>query len=107
MRLDFSQFHPLDHWPGTRRCRQLYGGWRNHLHLTWAFRRREQVAYPFVRVFRCPFGRHKFEVWTVRDLDGTRKVKPVCAYCPATRLPSERELDDSAERERWLKPPPT
>lgn len=93
MKLDFSQFHPLDHWPGSPYCRSLYGGVRNHLSMTWRYRRREQALWPFHRLLRCPFGRHDWQVW-YRHVDAQRRsVRPVCRYCPATRLPSEAELD--------------
>ena len=64
MELDFSQFHPLDHWPGTRDCRSLYGGTRNHLKMTWDYRRKpELMAYTF-----CLVGWHRWRgVWRRRE----------------------------------------
>jgi hypothetical protein len=37
MKLDFSEFHPLDHWAGDDRCRSMPGGFRRHLDLWWRY----------------------------------------------------------------------
>lgn len=51
--LRFDQFHPLDHWPWQ--CGDLYGGWRNHLEMTWSLRRK-----PALRAMTyCKVGRHR------------------------------------------------
>ncbi len=52
--------------------------------------RRDQVIRPISRFFACPFGRHTWRFWHV---SGSDKVHPFCAYCPATRLPSEHDID--------------
>lgn len=94
IRLDFSVFHPLDHWPGTAYCRSLPGGVRNHLHIAWVFQRRDQVLQPFRRVLSCPFGRHTWDVWSsVHRVTRVVTVIPACRYCTAERLPSESEID--------------
>jgi hypothetical protein len=54
MQLDFSQFHALDHFPGTRYCRTLPGGWRNHIVLDWNFRRKADL----MRWTSCKVGQH-------------------------------------------------
>ncbi len=94
MKLDFSQFHPLDHWPGSAYCRSLPGGTRQHLHLAWVFRRREQVLAPVYKLLLCHIGRHAEQVWYQRQEDGTQKVMPSCRYCSWTRLPSEADVDE-------------
>lgn len=97
MKIDFSEFHPLDHWPLTRRCRGLPGGTRNHLHLTWVYRRREQALHPLYKLVLCPLGRHHVQVWYATFKDGTEVVKPTCAHCDWTRLPSEADVDNRPE----------
>lgn len=101
MKLDFSQYHPLDHWPYTARCRAHYPhGWRSgwhHLTSTWTYRRRDQALTPLYRLLLCPLGRHKVQVWYARStVDAGWKVMPRCYYCTYTRLPSESEIDHRA-----------
>ncbi|MET0702462.1 MAG: hypothetical protein ABWY93_22635 [Mycobacterium sp.] len=92
MKIDFSRFHPLDHRPFTARCRSLYGGTRNHLRLTWAYRRRDQVLGPWRRIFGCAFGSHR-EI--VVHLPAGR-IRPCCQDCgTVTRLPSEADIDEA------------
>jgi hypothetical protein len=57
---DLSRYHPLDHWPLTRRCADHYGGAVNHLQLWWA-----QRATPLLRMNTlCLVGRHHWvEGW--------------------------------------------
>jgi hypothetical protein len=54
--LDFSEFHPLDHWPAGPRCGSLPGGWRNHLSLAWTYRWSPQLAAETL----CRIGRHRW-----------------------------------------------
>lgn len=96
-RLNFDKFHPLDHRPGDARCRAHYGGWRQHLKLAWQFHRRDQVLGPIRRLACCPFGRHRWRVWYANPMNGPTKIKPLCADCPATRLPSEHEIDNEVK----------
>lgn len=100
MELDFSEFHPLDHWPGGAYCRSLPGGTRNHLALTWRFRRKQQLIQPFHRVFRCWWGKHQWALWQTAGANPI--VTPQCVYCPATRLPSEQEIDMARERAKRM-----
>lgn len=66
MQLDFSQFHPLDHFPGSWYCRSLPGGTRNHLVMDWQYRRKNQLRAHTL----CKFGWHTWqEVWARRDDD--------------------------------------
>jgi hypothetical protein len=37
--IDFSIFHPLDHWAFSRDCFGWYGGPLQHLRLWWEFQR--------------------------------------------------------------------
>jgi hypothetical protein len=78
-KLDFSEFHPLDHSPGGRRRRQLPGGLRNHLHLAWTFKWSEQLR----RATLCRMGRHHWCTgWTLR-LGECR----ICSGCWQAREP--------------------
>lgn len=85
--IDFSGFHPLDHWPGTRQCSSLPGGTWNHLKLTWTFRRHDQLLKPFRRMLGCPFGRHHMIVWYTQDT-----VLPECSVCGFERVATEEEV---------------
>lgn len=58
--LDFSMFHPLDHWPFTRECASHYGGWRQHLHLAWEYRWKQEICSWTL----CKIGKHKPSKWT-------------------------------------------
>jgi len=55
VRLDFSEFHPLDHWPWSRRCLSLPGGAGRHLRLTWEYRRGPELRARTV----CLVGIHR------------------------------------------------
>jgi hypothetical protein len=63
--LDFSEFHPLDHTPGSRYCRELPGGTRNHLSLAWQFKWSMNLA----AATRCRIGRHHKSEWWDRHRD--------------------------------------
>lgn len=93
MKLDYSQFHPLDHWPGTGRCRSLPGGTRNHLQLAWDYQRREQALRPIYWLLLCRIGRHADRVWYQYRPDGTQRIMPCCTYCDWTRLPNEHDIE--------------
>jgi hypothetical protein len=101
MRLDFSEFHPLDHWPATARCRSLPGGAVRHLRYAWVFRRREQAMTPLYKLLRCPLGRHAEQIWYCHLADGTKQIIPSCRYCDWTRLPSEAEIDAAEDFPRF------
>lgn len=64
MDLDFSRFHPLDHWPWQARCRQFYGGPRYHVVIAWEYRHRENLRYYWHRWVACRFGSHIFTCWS-------------------------------------------
>lgn len=36
-KLDFSLFHPLDHYIWEERCQEFYGGPKRHIQLWWEF----------------------------------------------------------------------
>lgn len=103
MELDFSRYHPLDHWPGTQRCRQHYGGWRHHLSLAWTYHRRDQVIGWFARWTTCLYGRHGWQVWRrVERPDPGGPLIPkergepsdytgMCRYCHLRRTATEDE----------------
>jgi hypothetical protein len=56
-KLDFSQFHPLDH--SVRNCRGYPGGWRTHLKYRWEFQWEARLR----RRLLCPLGRHQWSQW--------------------------------------------
>lgn len=81
-RLDFSQFHPLDHFLGSRRCRSMYGSWRNHLSMEWEYRWRPWLTSQTL----CRIGRHSIaNAWrrsTPDDEWTSWRVCRNCAYRP-------------------------
>lgn len=103
MKFDFSQFHPLDHWPYSPRCHEFYGGGRHHLRLAWDIRRRDEVIGVFARFTTCLIGNHKWRVWKrgrgpLSAVIGQNRVlgEPgdyfaACAYCDARRTATEDE----------------
>lgn len=96
-KLDFSKFHPVsDHWPFTPYCNQFYGGGWNHLSVAWQFHRRDQVLKWPRRLLFCWRGKHRWAVWYGHfDENGSgTTIHPVCKDCRATRLPSEKEIED-------------
>lgn len=101
MKFDFSQFHPLDHWPGTSRCREHYGGWRRHLVIAWQWHRRDQVVGWFARWTTCLADRHKWAVFRLvrkpgprilpREIGAPGDYTALCRYCGRTRTATEDE----------------
>lgn len=90
--LDFSIFHPLDHWPWERRCRELYGGWRRHIHLTWTYRWRPQIEWYLKRpifFLLCKLGFHDDETWYVRR---RKEYSTRCHFCGRKRPTQEDEM---------------
>lgn len=61
-KLDFSQFHPLDHWPLSKRCREHYGGFRNHVKLVWCYKWNIE-GWIKEHITHCPWGRHCYRPW--------------------------------------------
>lgn len=87
LNLDYSVFHPLDHPPGTYRCRSLHGGIWNHIRLAWEYRYKDRLLAPLYWV-SCHLGRHDFHLWYNGDfnLGGC-----YCFRCSAQREPTEEE----------------
>lgn len=77
MKLDFSEYHPLDHplWA----CKGYPGGWRRHLDYSWDFIWKGRVR----KATLCRAGLHRWMVWT-RAVDNSKFVR--CLDCP--RKPS-------------------
>lgn len=67
--LNFSQFHALDHVPGSPYCWTQYGGLRIHLKYGWDLRWRGWIL--------CPLGRHRWANW--RNHLGDTSVQ--CWFC--------------------------
>lgn len=101
-RIDYSKFHPIDHWIWDRCCREYYGGWRTHLTYAWELRRKDELLRPWRRVFCCPFGRH--HDITGSRMDAETDTVHVSAHCDVCGR--RREVTD-AERARaesfWLR----
>jgi hypothetical protein len=77
-KLDFSQFHPLDHWPGSAYCRGLYGGTWNHLKMAWEYRWSGWLAGATL----CRVGRHDVTtVWRRRRPSDEWTSLRVCRNC--------------------------
>lgn len=94
MKLDFSQFHPLDHWPWQ--CDGLYGGWRHHLSIAWELRRKEQVLWPWYRML-CLFDWHRFMVGSQQDEHGEVWVHAECRQCHLGRMVTDEEYDQAKD----------
>jgi hypothetical protein len=71
-RLDFSQFHPLDHY--LWQCTGYPGGHRRHLAYRWEFEWRHRLRSRTL----CRLGRHSPVQWW-RRYDG--KSWSACAHC--------------------------
>lgn len=103
MEMDFSEYHSTgDHWPGDRRCRTMYGGWRRHLYLAWRFHRRDQAIGFFRRPLLCRFGRHRRQVWYGKRPGKKSTVHPVCPDCWKSQLPSEHDIDNEPRFPGWM-----
>jgi hypothetical protein len=56
-KLDFSEFHPLDH--SLWECRDYPGGRRTHLEYRWQFQWKDKLH----ELTLCRVGRHKWTEW--------------------------------------------
>lgn len=80
--LDFSQFHPLDHWPWEPRCQSLPGGRRRHLQLAWEHKDRH-----WSRIRRrslCRLGHHRItHAWKRKGSPHEWEWEPIrcCTDC--------------------------
>lgn len=63
-KLDFSEFHPLDH--SVWECRGYPGGRGRHLEYRWKFQWRDELHAKFL----CPLGRHERVEWFGRGKSG-------------------------------------
>lgn len=52
--VDFSVFHPLDHWAGSPYCFGWHGGPVRHIELWWDYMRPEPIG-----ALKCRLGRHE------------------------------------------------
>lgn len=76
-KLDFSQFHPLDHYLWEPYCRELYGGPLNHAQLWWEYKATHWLHEKTL----CRIGLHTYtETWK-REQDGTYDEWLSCVYC--------------------------
>lgn len=86
-RLDFSEFHPLDHRPGTAECRNYPGGVRRHVQYEWHFRTGPRIRSFLGRHTLCHVGRHDPEVWFRGGLNPPSETATWCGWCGATLSP--------------------
>jgi hypothetical protein len=84
MKLDFSQFHALDHFPGSSYCRTQYGSWRQHLKNGWDFKWSDDVQRPFRRLL-CKIGKHDVRVFYNRRPVGGWEEGACCWWCGGER----------------------
>lgn len=81
-KLDFSQFHALDHHPWQAECRASYGGPRVHMKYWWDFKGSSRLHhYTF-----CLVGKHHTTTMTAFTPSGTWPKEwwykqPICTYC--------------------------
>lgn len=94
--LDFTQFHPLDHWVGTRLCRSYHGGAIQHLRLKWWYQWSEPLLWLPHRMFMCPFGRHEILI------GGRETYSAYCQFCRFERPATVEESDRILRVERAL-----
>jgi hypothetical protein len=84
--LDFSVFHPLDHWVGSAYCRSFYGGFRRHLSLWWDYQ--AELLRPSNAIARiaCLIGRHRPVDYWMRSPESGRFLNAgaSCASCAVT-----------------------
>lgn len=65
MCLDFSEFHPLDHWAGDSYCRSLPGGFKRHIALWNEYQSPDPIGSLF-----CKIGRHEpTDFWIRKPLE--------------------------------------
>lgn len=58
-KLDFSRFHPLDHYPWQYMCKDYYGGWRIHMQYWWDLMAKDLLR----KWFLCPLWIHHYQEW--------------------------------------------
>lgn len=85
-KIDFSEFHPLDH--NLLQCRGYPGGWRTHLKFRWEF----FVAPALERQTFCRIGRHRRygDAWHGQEYLGRQ--------CGACHKPKERTDEQELRR---------
>lgn len=76
-KLDFSQFHPLDHMPFTSECRGYYGGGKGHFLLLWEYRWRRRIITHTL----CQINHHEWCDGWIKDKMGDRHPVRVCWNC--------------------------
>lgn len=89
-KLDFSEYHPLDHT--LRECRGYPGGWRRHISYDWEFR----VGPRWRSRTLCRLGRHDWAAWYCTGEEGVAGVS--CTNCEDR--PSEAVRKEVEIRER-------
>ena len=72
-KLDFSQFHPIDHYWFEPRCKELYGKRRIHFKYAWEF-----IHLPRLKSWTlCKVGRHNYVQWWRHE----QPLFEACSYC--------------------------
>lgn len=92
--LDFSQFHPMDHYLWERRCREHFGGPVNHVKLWWAYKCEYKPSDLWHKVM-CRTGRHHVTGGqTIMIFGRETTVTRCCCWCRKT----PEEIDGRARR---------
>jgi hypothetical protein len=91
-KLDFSEFHPLDHSIFDPYCWGWYGGIKQHIILWWHYQL--DLDAKIHRTFFCARGKHtKTPYWKGRRFG--ENVPPtgyMCTYCEKELIPNAEEL---------------
>lgn len=82
-KLDFSQFHPIDHLPFSERCKSLYPkGLKagiHHIRMAWDIKWRDDY---WQGKFLCHLGLHRYQkVWYRRSVEEPWKTSIDCRGC--------------------------
>ena len=81
-KLDFSQFHPLDHRPFDERCRSFYGGGVRHLQLWWWYKFDYKPDQLWHRWVLCRLNRHERSRFKRRPaVDAPWEHGHLCRWC--------------------------
>lgn len=99
-KLDFSIYHPLDHWLWEARCREHYGGWQRHLDLAWHYHWKPELVWWIERPLYfvvCRFGHHKLETWWSRA-SGYQTGCDHCGYQREAYSDERFELPNQGEK---------
>lgn len=80
--LDFSEFHPLDHYIWEPRCRDHFGGPKRHIQLWWWYKFEYTPEKVWHRWVLCRLDRHQSSKgWGRKDPDSEWVSTVNCRWC--------------------------